>query len=81
MELSTGDMLDCYRTPASKDVPGWKGPATVTDASNASYGAVALRWQSHAIECRVQDIRRVCVYPVFLTASDVSPYDYVFSRL
>eukprot|EP00974_Lingulodinium_polyedra_P044614 4279461-Lingulodinium_polyedra.AAC.1 len=38
LELSVGDLVDVYRPPASKDVPGWRGPATVTDVSNISHG-------------------------------------------
>eukprot|EP00974_Lingulodinium_polyedra_P100651 9749720-Lingulodinium_polyedra.AAC.1 len=38
MELSVCDLVDFYRPPASKDVPGWKGPATVTDVSNIRHG-------------------------------------------
>eukprot|EP00974_Lingulodinium_polyedra_P061841 5969811-Lingulodinium_polyedra.AAC.1 len=38
LELSVGDMVDFYRPPAPKDVPGWRGPATVTDTSNISRG-------------------------------------------
>eukprot|EP00974_Lingulodinium_polyedra_P027328 2640246-Lingulodinium_polyedra.AAC.1 len=38
LELFVGDLVDFYRPPASKDVPGWRGPATVTDVSNISHG-------------------------------------------
>eukprot|EP00974_Lingulodinium_polyedra_P098468 9542530-Lingulodinium_polyedra.AAC.1 len=48
--LSVGDLVDFYRPPASKGVPGWRGPVIVTDVSNISHGTVSLRWQSHAIE-------------------------------
>eukprot|EP00974_Lingulodinium_polyedra_P090504 8776383-Lingulodinium_polyedra.AAC.1 len=34
LEPVVGDLVDFYRPPASKDVPGWRGPATVTDVSN-----------------------------------------------
>eukprot|EP00974_Lingulodinium_polyedra_P012837 1244303-Lingulodinium_polyedra.AAC.1 len=37
-ELSVGDLVDFYRPPASKDAPGWRGPATVTDVLNISHG-------------------------------------------
>eukprot|EP00974_Lingulodinium_polyedra_P057382 5521152-Lingulodinium_polyedra.AAC.1 len=48
--LDTRTQAHFYRPPASKDVPGWRGPATVTDVSNISHGTVSLRWQSNAIE-------------------------------
>eukprot|EP00974_Lingulodinium_polyedra_P055126 5301518-Lingulodinium_polyedra.AAC.1 len=38
LELSLGDLIGFYRPPASKDVPGWRRPATVTDVSNISHG-------------------------------------------
>eukprot|EP00974_Lingulodinium_polyedra_P027609 2667835-Lingulodinium_polyedra.AAC.1 len=38
LELSVGDLVDFYRQPASKAVPGWRGPATVTDLSHISHG-------------------------------------------
>eukprot|EP00974_Lingulodinium_polyedra_P063342 6114808-Lingulodinium_polyedra.AAC.1 len=38
MELSVGDLVDFYIPPASKGVPGWKGPSTVTDVSNIRHG-------------------------------------------
>eukprot|EP00974_Lingulodinium_polyedra_P026920 2595782-Lingulodinium_polyedra.AAC.1 len=62
LELSVGDLVDFYRPPASKDVPGWRGPASVTDVSSISHGTVSLRWQSHAIECRIRDIRHALMY-------------------
>eukprot|EP00974_Lingulodinium_polyedra_P016456 1594277-Lingulodinium_polyedra.AAC.1 len=69
-------MVDFYRPPASKAVPGWRGPATATDISNISHGIVSHRWQSHAIERRVQDIRHALMYSVFLSAADLHPYNY-----
>eukprot|EP00974_Lingulodinium_polyedra_P092679 8978254-Lingulodinium_polyedra.AAC.1 len=57
MELLIGDLVDYYRPSAFNDVPGWKGPATVTDVSNIRHGTVSLRWHSHAIECLIQDTR------------------------
>eukprot|EP00974_Lingulodinium_polyedra_P014553 1409037-Lingulodinium_polyedra.AAC.1 len=38
LELSADDLVDFYRPPASKDVPGWRGPVTVTDVSSISHG-------------------------------------------
>eukprot|EP00974_Lingulodinium_polyedra_P086901 8423642-Lingulodinium_polyedra.AAC.1 len=58
LELSVGDLIDFYRPPASKYVPGWRGPAAITDVLHISHGTVCLRWQSHAFEYRIQDIRR-----------------------
>eukprot|EP00974_Lingulodinium_polyedra_P111179 10752795-Lingulodinium_polyedra.AAC.1 len=58
MELSAGDLVDSCRPPASKAVPGWKCPATVTDVTNIARSTVSVRWQSHAFECPAQGIRR-----------------------
>eukprot|EP00974_Lingulodinium_polyedra_P118282 11166524-Lingulodinium_polyedra.AAC.1 len=37
LEFSVGDLVDFYRPLASKDVLGWRGPATLTDVTNISH--------------------------------------------
>ena len=39
LELKTGDLIEFYRPASSKDLSGWRGPATVTDTYYLN-----LRW-------------------------------------
>ena len=57
LELQTGDLVEFYRPPLTKDVSGWRGPATVTDVTSLSDGIMSIRWQGRVLSCRVQDNR------------------------
>ena len=39
-----GDIVDMYRRPASKDLPGWRGPCVVL-SQNPEQGTVVVQWQ------------------------------------
>ena len=58
MELKIGDEVDFYRSPATKDIPGWQGPATVVDISGITRGVFSLRWNSRTMEVQTQRVRR-----------------------
>ena len=66
LELKPGDLVDFHRPPATKDHSGWMGPAVVADVTPIPQGIIAVRWQGRTLDCRIQDIRRALVYPVFL---------------
>ena len=70
--LAVGDLVEFYRPPPTKDVSGWHGPATVTDLLALDHGIVGIRWQGRSMTCRMQDVRRALLYPVFLTRQPVS---------
>eukprot|EP00974_Lingulodinium_polyedra_P116927 11161089-Lingulodinium_polyedra.AAC.1 len=53
LEFSVGGLVVLHHPPASRDAPGWKGPATVTDASQFTCGTVSARWHGRAMKCRV----------------------------
>ena len=57
MDLQTGELVDIYRTPANKDLTGWRGPATVVDV-HAEAGQATVRWQGRTMICKTQDLRR-----------------------
>ena len=42
MDLKIGEELDFYKTPISKDISGWSGPAKVIDLSNLERGIVTV---------------------------------------
>ena len=44
LELKARDLLKLLRAPSHKDTPGWKGPAQVTDLSQAEHGTVGTSW-------------------------------------
>lgn len=72
LALVPGDLVEFHRPKHSKDVSGWKGPAIVTDVTNLERGQVAIRWQSGIIFCRVPDIRRALMYPIFLSQHSIN---------
>ncbi|CAE7314416.1 RE2, partial [Symbiodinium necroappetens] len=67
LELSTGDQVEFFRTPSSKDLSGWAGPATVVDLQQLDQGQVGITFQGRYILCRVQDIRRALMFATFLS--------------
>ena len=44
-DYAIGDEVDFHRPQSRKDLPGWSGPATVTDNTQISRGTLGLRWQ------------------------------------
>ena len=63
MQLSPGDQVDFYRTPASKDESGWRGLASVIEVGPPA----TIKWQDRRIQVRTQDVRRALLYLMFLT--------------
>ena len=49
--FQVGDLVEFYRPPASKDLPGWQGPARVTDTTDVSRGNVGIKWQGRHMIC------------------------------
>jgi hypothetical protein len=60
--LQAGDLVDVFRSPASKDNVGWRGPCTVISTANLADGYVDCRWGGRALSVRMPDLRRHLVY-------------------
>eukprot|EP00973_Karenia_brevis_P032083 4426011-Karenia_brevis.AAC.1 len=58
LKLDLGDLVDFYRSPDTKDEPGWIGPATVCELTDIERGIVHVKWQSRVIAVRIPDLRR-----------------------
>ena len=58
LDLQPGDQVDFFRTPATKDESGWRGPAQVVQAGPPA----VIKWQDRFIQVRTQDLRRSLVY-------------------
>ena len=67
--LQVGDSIDIWRTPATKDSVGWRGPATVIGTSNIESGYIDAKWQGRAMSVRVADARRSIVYIAMLDST------------
>ncbi|CAE7581720.1 RE1 [Symbiodinium sp. CCMP2592] len=62
-EFKVGQPVDYWREPVSKDVSGWRGPATITDLTRLSHGRIGVRTSAdQMITCRVQDVRPSLTY-------------------
>ena len=45
MGLKVGELVDFYKDPDSKDLPGWIGPATVVNFMNQARGMVTVEFE------------------------------------
>jgi hypothetical protein len=45
------DQVDFYRKPDQKDLPGWSGPARITDMSEASRGTIIVDYRGRKLVC------------------------------
>eukprot|EP00972_Heterocapsa_arctica_P113290 16436331-Heterocapsa_arctica.AAC.1 len=55
--LQLSELVDLHRKQDTKDMSGWRGPATVAGLDNSLSGqvTVTVRWQGRLIYCRIQD--------------------------
>ena len=51
-----GTLVDLYRRPASKDAPGWRGPATLVDLSELT-GTAIVTWQGRPYVVPLRHVR------------------------
>ncbi len=61
LNLQPGDQVDFYRSPATKDESGWRGPATVIRT-----GPAVIQWQDKYLQVSTQDLRRSLSYLALL---------------
>ena len=74
LHLQGGDLVDIYRRPLSKDLPGWRGPATVISAVSPESGNITVKWQGHEMAVRRADLRRAILFwQAYLTREERSP--------
>ena len=67
-DLKAGDLVEFWRSPSSKDIAAWRGPATVVDVTSLCDGILGIRWQGRNLLCRCQDVRRALVYLSLMTS-------------
>ena len=63
-----GDQVDFYRQPPQKDLPGWTGPATITDMSEVLRGIIKVNHNGRELTCSPKDLRQHLEYFCFLVA-------------
>ena len=85
MDLKPGDLIDFHRKEQQKDVPGWRGPARVTDLSRIDEGVIQFDFQGRSMSARPADVRRALMHLVFMAAASrgprTSPWDVVARML
>ena len=59
-QYERGDEVEFFRPQSQKEVPGWRGPATIMDVE--ADGTIHLKWQGGTLICRPQDVRRALTY-------------------
>jgi len=65
---NSGDDVDFYRPPANKDLPGWSGPANITDMSEVTRGIIKVKHNGRELICSPKDLRPHLAYLCFLAA-------------
>ena len=63
-----GDMVDYHRPPSQKDLPGWTGPAKITDMTQVSRGIIKVDHDGRELVCSPKDLRQHMAYLCFLAA-------------
>ena len=57
LSLATGDLVDIYRSPDTKDLVGWRGPCEVVNTQHIEEGTVDVRWNGRTLAARIADVR------------------------
>ena len=81
INYKAGDLVDFYRTPTGKVLPGWKGPAQVVDVTSLESDGIAhVKWQGRVLSVRAGDLRPHLVLPVWLLR-ETTVYGALFQYL
>eukprot|EP00972_Heterocapsa_arctica_P082658 12180294-Heterocapsa_arctica.AAC.1 len=75
-DLQLSELVDLHRRQDTKDMSGWRGPATVAGLDNILSRQATVRWQGRLIDCRIQDVRRHLAFWTFMTAPS-APIDII----
>ena len=70
-----GDAVDFFRPPTNKDLPGWSGPARITDMSAVNRGTLKIVYKDRELVCSPKDLRPHLAYLCFLVAPH--PHNHV----
>ena len=54
--IRKGDLVDLYRRPATRDIPGWRGPALVLDLLESA-GTAIVKWQNRPYVVSLRHLR------------------------
>ena len=68
------DQGDFYRKPDAKDLPGWTGPATITDMSEADRGIIIVNYRGRKLVCDPQNLRQHLAFLCFFFS--MAPLDH-----
>ena len=72
LNLNVGDLIDIYRTPAKKELSGWRGPAKVLSTSRIEEGIIDILWGGRTLIARSQDVRHHMLFVYLLEQSSVA---------
>ena len=78
--LEVGDSVDIHRTPANKDLSGWRGPCEVLSVGKLDSGVIDVRWGGRTMSCRIQDVRKTVLF-VFLLDDGEPPIALIRQHL
>ena len=67
-EFNVGDEVEFHRDPTQKDLPGWNGPAVITDMSDAERGTIKVQFNGREILVTPPDLRKAFTLFTFLSA-------------
>ena len=56
-EYADCDEVELWKDPLTKDLPGWRGPATVTASNRQSEGRITVDWQGTNMELPLAEVR------------------------
>ena len=68
------DQVDFYRKPDAKDLPGWSGPARITDMSEADRGIIIVDYRGRKLVCDPQNLRQHLAFLCFFFS--MAPLDH-----
>ena len=76
LQLEAGDLVGFYKPgKPPKDVPNWKGPATVASAAAPETGNLTIQRQGRELSIKATDVRRAILssYAVAFVATENDP--------
>ena len=72
LNFQSGEKVDFWRSPMTKDTPAWHGPAEVIK-NDPSNGQVQIRWKGRHLYCRYADVRRHMAFAGLTTNTPLEP--------
>jgi hypothetical protein len=83
LELQVNDLVDIFRTPANKDLSGWRGPCRVVNTTGVSEGYIDVKWGGRVMSVRTADVRRHILFAHIYAqmTSEPSPWNAILSHI